>query len=143
MSSYPRQPTSTAPGHTTVVVAPSQPSGSSGWGSTAAGVGTGMLAGGLMGYAMGSMMTPHWGWGGGYGWGHGYGYGPGGGYYSDNDTTIINNYNTTNNDYNSFSDSGTNNDYGGGDTFDYGGGDAGGFDAGDDFDFGGDFGGDF
>ncbi|EYC13806.1 hypothetical protein Y032_0042g540 [Ancylostoma ceylanicum] len=61
-----------------------------GLGGAALGFGTGMLAGSLMSYGMGSMWGGH-GFGGGYG-GMGGGYGS---YYSDNDTTITNNYYNT------------------------------------------------
>ncbi|CAL2042989.1 unnamed protein product [Caenorhabditis brenneri] len=134
--------------HTTVVV---QNQGGGGYDNgadallvgAALGMGTGMMAGNLMGYGLGSM------WG-----GHGMmmGGGFGGGYYSDNDTNVTNNY------YN-YGDGGGgeagagasasappeppqaeidygNTDYGGGgggyDAYDYGGGyDAGDFGGGD------------
>lgn len=66
--------------------------GGGGFGSTGLGFGSGILAGSLLGYGLGSMWGGHHsygGFGGGYGGG---GYGMGGGYYSDNDTNVTNNY---------------------------------------------------
>uniref|UniRef100_A0A915I427 PH domain-containing protein n=1 Tax=Romanomermis culicivorax TaxID=13658 RepID=A0A915I427_ROMCU len=113
---YPQQP---APAPTTTVIIKDRPVPAYGTGSgfgggsglgTMGGVATGMLVGGALGYGLGSITHPFGGWGCGSGWGGswhsgpGWGYGGGGGgyggggfgsSYQDNDTTIINNYNIT------------------------------------------------
>ncbi|CAB3398068.1 unnamed protein product [Caenorhabditis bovis] len=82
------------PSHTTVIVRDGgYGGGGSGFGGTGMGFGTGMLAGSLLGYGLGSMWGGHHSYFPSYGMGgFGGGYGMGGGYYSDNDTNITNNY---------------------------------------------------